>query len=602
MRPGWVLAAVLVLSAAPAPDAFAARAEPLDVPSGLGSPPEWGRDLPVAERVTRAESELNERGYYELPVLAWALLDPASATRETIERAVELAPHTPSVLFEAARQLRSPAQLAAAVSALLKSFPGIVWLLTLSGAAFGIGAFLAATWAILIGFLRTVSLHGHAFGHATAAQDPPAWPGVLIVLAGLVLIPLAGLGPAVVLGVAGALAAVRAERSASIFVAMAVATLGVVLGPALDHWARIAVTQGRDSAALMVWRVDRAQPLPGDRERLQGAVAREPDDLLLRMGLATAAKREGDIATARRALAILPESGTIALHAQAASLLGILHLADGEVDRAIGAFETSRSTNETASALYNLSQAYARGMRLVERTAPFAAARDLDPELVSRYTAFEGKNVHRFLIQEPIPLSAYLERAFRPSVEAAELARQVRLWTLGPGAPGWTWIVLLAIGFIAAGARRTGIRRCSRCERPLCARCAPKGKNASTCTRCANLFQRGSRIDPRIRRVHLDLDRKRQRRLSFSRAGLSLALPGAARMFDGRFAGGIVALVMLGMGVALVLTPGLVPLPFEVGGLGAVVPSALGYTLLAPAYLLGLADAREQLRRAGRTS
>ncbi len=91
-------------------------------------------------------------------------------------------------------------------------------------------------------------------------------------------------------------------------------------------------------------------------------------------------------------------------------------------------------------------------------------------------------------------------------------------------------------------------------------------------------------------------DRKRQRRLSVGRAGLSLLLPGAVPVFEGRFARGSLTLVMAGMGVALVMTPGLVPLPFEVGGLGSVVPALMGWLLVVPAYLWGMVDARAQMR------
>ncbi len=87
--------------------------------------------------------------------------------------------------------------------------------------------------------------------------------------------------------------------------------------------------------------------------------------------------------------------------------------------------------------------------------------------------------------------------------------------------------------------------------------------------------------------------------MALGRGSLAVLLPGAVRVFDGRFAGGIFALILAGMGVALVMTPGLVALPFEVGGLGAVVPTFLGWLLLGPAYLWALYDAREQLRRAG---
>ena len=189
----WLLATLLAMLATgmAAPGSVRAdRAEPLDVPLGLVVPPEVTADLDQSDRVERAHRAFEERGYTQLPVLAWALLD-AAGSPEDLEQIVELAPTTPSVLFEAARRSRDPAQLARSVAALIQSFPGVVWLLTLAGAALGLGAFLAAAWAILIGFLRTVNLHGHAFGHATAAQDPPSWPGVLLVLSGLALLPLA---------------------------------------------------------------------------------------------------------------------------------------------------------------------------------------------------------------------------------------------------------------------------------------------------------------------------------------------------------------------------------------------------------------------------
>ena len=567
----------------------------------MGLRPEAAASLALAERIDRAETALRDRGQRELPILAWALLQEEPASAENARRAVELAPATPAVLFEAARRLRSPLELVAALLALGKSFPGVLWLGAAGMGALGIGILLTATLVIVIGFIRTIGLHGHVLGHLTGGMEPPAWPGVLLGLAALALLPLAGIGPAGLLAAMGVLAAMRARMSTSIAVAVAVAGIGIVLGPLLDGWSRFAVLHGRDMPAMVTWRVDRTQQLPGDRERLERAVAREPDDLLLRLGLASAAKSQGDIAAARAALEYVSDTGTVALHAVATSTLGILYLADGEVNEAIAAFEDARSMRETAAVHYNLSQAYARGMRLMERTAPFSAARDLDPELVSRYTSFEGKNIHRFLIQEQIPLSAYVERALRASPEAEELAYEVRLWTLGPGVPAWSWLLFPLLGVVGLAARRTSITRCSRCERPLCASCAPGGPRVSTCVRCTRLFARGQRVDPRMRKLQLDLDRRRQRRRAWFRSTVSLLLPGAGRVLEGKVGLGALALVLTGMGAALVSIPELVPVPLEVGALGRSIPMLSGLAFLVPAYLFGLFDAREHLRRLSRT-
>jgi hypothetical protein len=254
---------------------------------------------------------------------------------------------------------------------------------------------------------------------------------------------------------------------------------------------------------------------------------------------------------------------------------------------------------EDAAVLFNLSQAYARGVRLVERMAPFQAARNLDPELVHRYTGFEGKNLHRFLIQGHVPLSAYLERTLRASPAAAELAHDVRLWTLGPGAASWAWLLLPVLGIAGAVLRRRSIRRCGRCERPLCERCAPKGMSGSSCVRCARLFARGANSDPRMRKLQLDLDRRRRRRSAWLRATVALLVPGGARVLEGRAVSGSLALLLAGTGAALALMPALVPVPFEVGGLGKALPLVAGCALLGPAYVWALADTRRQLKLAG---
>lgn len=588
--------ALLLVGSAPA-WAEVELAEPLDVPRGAGLRPETGAQLPLAERVSLAERDYRRRGYADLPVLAWALLeDSAAGDFKAAERAVSLAPHDPGVHFEAARRMNSPWELFQALATLTTSFPGVLWAIAVGGATLGLGALLAAFCVIAIGFVRSLGLHGHALGHLTSPSDPPVWPGAVLVLASLALVPLAGVGPAALLAAAGALAAMRARKRTSVAVAVALAVSGVILGPGLDYWSRAAVLHGRDTAVAVAWRADRAQPLPGDYVRLEQAVARDPADMLARIGLASLALHRGDLDAADSALEAHPNAGTADMHAQAANLRGIVHVARGDVDAAIAAFEDSRSLRLTAAVLYNTSQAYARGMRLLERSGPFSAARDLDPELVGEYTAFEGKNVHQFLIRGELPLRSYLQTAFMPSPEAAELAYGLRLDALGPRAPDWAWMALPVLGILGLSMRRSGIHRCTRCERPVCERCAPDGGTNSTCVRCAKLFARGSRSDPRVRKLQLDLDRKRQSRAARTRAGLSLVLPGAARVLDGGVAAGAFALAMVGTGAALFVAPALFPVPFELGALGDAIPRVVGWTLLGAAYAWGLVDSAKQLR------
>ena len=578
------------------------RAEPLEVPRGAAFVPEAAPQLSPLERVERGAAELRDRGNMELPVLAWALLYDASGpgASERVERALELAPSFAGVRFSAARALRSPSEAIGALVAVSESYPALLWLATLGGAAAGVGLLFAAAAVLIVVFARTVTLHGHGIGHVLAGRDPPAWPGGLLLVSVLALLPLVGLGPVTVLAAAGAIAALRAPRSSSIAVALVLVALGLGLGPGADYWGRLVATQIGDAQGRIVWRIERGQPLPGDRQELASALARRPDDLLLRLGLASLAKREGDMPAAQSLLADVPETGTRALHAQAANLRGIVHLALGEVPEAISAFRDALAMRQSAAVLYNLSQAYARGMRLLERTAPFRAARDLDPELIATYTSFSGNNVHRYLIEDRPPLSAYFARALTARPAADVITADVRARAFGRAAPEWLWMVLPLLGVFALMLRRQSIRRCSRCERPLCTRCSG-GRGGNSCVRCAKLFSKNAGSDPRVRKMHLELDRQRQRRLALARAAVAVVLPGGARVLEGRPFLAIFALFIAGFGAAFALLRLELLPPFDVGELGSWLPLVGGTLLLALAYGWAFLDVRRELRLAGRS-
>lgn len=560
--------------------------EALEVPRGPLPQPEESASGPLAERVRAATEVMRLHGYTELPVLAWSLLrawrvsgDPALA-----EQALELAPGSPSVAFEVGWALRRPLSMLRAGFGLPATFPGAVWLLTWLGALVGIASLLGAACICALAFARTVALHGHAFGHLTALRDPAAWPGVLLAIAMLSALPVAGFGPAVVLAGAGMLAAMRLPLREAVALVGVLAAVGGLLGPPLEHWARMAALPGLERPLLGAWRLEYGQPVSEDLERVESARLRHPDDPVLRLALAAAWKRAGDLDRAEGLLRNFRAGGAAPLAARAANLEGIVHLARGEVPRAIRRFERARSSEESAPVLFNLSQAHGRALDLASQRELFAAARSLDPERVSRYTAYQGTNLHTYLMENPIPLLTYLRAGFEPSVEAAQLARAVRRVLLGAWYPELAWAALPGLGLLGLALRRRGLTRCDRCMRPICERCVPEEVTGTTCLRCARLFSASRELDARMRKREVQRDRRRQRRLARAIGLAGAVVPGAGRALEGHLATGFLGIGLTGFGIAAYLAALWVPVTPEVGRLGTVLPATAAAAVLVPLY------------------
>jgi hypothetical protein len=243
--------------------------------------------------------------------------------------------------------------------------------------------------------------------------------------------------------------------------------------------------------------------------------------------------------------------------------------------------------------LYNLAQAHGRAVRLMERSALFESARALDPDLISEYTRFEGANVHRYLIQDPIPLRLYLERGLADSMEAHALSRTIRAWAFGPGSPTWAWALLPFAAVVGFALQRRGAWRCARCERAMCTACEGEGTE-TTCGRCVRVFARDGRSDPRLRRLHLEQERKRRRRIAGVLLGVSVAVPGVSRILGGRSGLGAVVLVLAALGWTFALSPHVVTAPFELGSLGEWL-WFLPALLIPFTYMIGAFEAREYL-------
>lgn len=591
------LLALLWLAPVARADADLRRADPLDVPAGAQPEPENAASLPASDRVREAAAVLRERGHSELPVLAWALLDAARLQDqdELAEFAIELAPSSPGVRFEAARITGDPLEVAAAFAALARDLPGLLWLISLAGTALLGGLLVLVLGVCLVAALRGLPLHAHALGHRMTSQEPPVWPGILLCVASVCALPLLGVGVVGIAAAAGALGGLRLPRGQTLRLALALVALGATLGLGLDRVAPALVASGRESDLIAAWRIDRGEALPGDLESVQRASARDPGDTLFRFALATDWKRRGDLEHLLEALGEPSSSAEPALRSAAFNLRGIARLADGDLAEAIPAFERARSADESASVMFNLSQAYGRALLLSEQEAAFSAASALDSKLVNRYLAASGASVHSVLIQTPLSLAIYLARTLEPSAESKALARDLRERMLGPLEPDHLWLALPIVGALAFVFRRSSVTRCSRCKRPLCSECSREAMLAGTCARCVRLFANRETTDPRMRKQQLDLDRRRERHAQIRLAASTLIVPGCADLLEGRWLRGMATLFALGLGLGMLRAPLLLPLPWELGTFGVVAPYALGALLVAPLYLLGLAQAAGRL-------
>ena len=604
------LALVALLALAPASAARAgvdtgvSHADPLQVPTGPLPEPENSAGKPAAERVANAADALRDRGFDELPILAWALLESAQSERrpELVARAVELAPDSPGVLFEAARISNDPHAYVSALAALAKSLPGVLYALGFAGVLLGGGALALALGVSAFAALRGFGLHGHAFGHSVASKDPPGWTGVLLLLAALGALPLFGVGPLALAGLFGGFGALRLRRAEAACTAIALTVAGFALGPGLDRLAPALTAVGRAPELIAAWRIDRGQSLPGDFNRVESASKRHPDDALLHLALATAWMRRGDLARAETALGTPGDDADPAIVAAQLNLRGIVRLAQGDIAQAIPAFERARSTAESAPVVFNLSQAYGRALRLSDQQPTFEAASRLDADLVSKYMSNEGANVHRTLIESSLPLALYAARALAPSEESRTLASELRARLLGSFQGERAWWILPAAGIAGFALRRKSVARCSRCDQPICARCSREARSAGTCMRCVRLFIKRENTDPRLRKLELARDRSRQRRAVLAQAVAALAAPGAVDLLDERLWRGSLRLFALGAGLAALYAPALLPVPWDLGTLGFALPVCTALALLAPTALFALvqtAGRLAQLRRRG---
>jgi len=589
------------------------RVEPLEVPRGLGPAPEQHPDLAPQARIELGLASRMERGYPERPMLAWSLIresqrvsNPALASR-----AVEVASNTPMIVFEAFLAGASGATPLDLVRSFRSNLPALVWL----GGLICLGLLLAAlaslTIAASVGMARTLTLHGHAISHQLPGESTPSWLGPLALVALLSVLPLFGFGPLLCVASMATLAIVRSSAPQGAWLVGLLVAAGLAIGPGLDYTARILTQPLAQPQLAAAWRGEKREPLPLDAAYLEAAAradrasddAADSDAAQLVDPIATYAwgsslKHQGRLDEAER---VLRERGAAdrQLESRSSNLLGILHLARGDVSSALSEFERARAVSESATVLYNLSQTYARSVELLKRESLYAAARDLDPDLVSQYASLEGANVHRYVIQEPLPLGLYLARVFDDTPQARAWVADMRARALGAWVPGIGWLLLPLLGGVGWALRRENLSRCRRCDRPVCRACMPPGGGAA-CARCERLFSARARIDARVRKQQAELDRKQQNRLRWLRCVWSALFPGIGAWRHGNAWFGGTRLVLGALALGGLAASWLTPVPFEVGS-AARVPVWGFAGLLGVLYAIEVVGIQRELARKVKT-
>ena len=105
-----------------------------------------------------------------------------------------------------------------------------------------------------------------------------------------------------------------------------------------------------------------------------------------------------------------------------------------------------------------------------------------------------------------------------------------------------------------------------------------------------------------MRKVQLDKDRRRERWAQARLAAGALLMPGSADVVEGRWLRGTASLFALGLGVGLLRAPAILPLPWDLGGLGESAPWAVGLALLVGLYALAVAQSLGRLATLRRVS
>ena len=529
--------------------------DPIDDPWLSEQGPAVAKPIEVArEQVAFAWSEAPEAAYARAAAVRRVRLElglgdlvaPArvilsQATHEDLDIytafAEDLAPNTPSIHIAHVRALLSDGDVGGAIRGVGHLFMSVafglssqLWLIENLTFTLMIVMLAAALGFISLSALQVYRHAAHDLGDLLGGRRTPVFAGIAG-LACLLLAPLVVgegvIGLALALFILAFAYAKSAQRNVLV---MAAIMLLIALYPMARLVSIATSLVDQDPVGDSVMSVVAGTETLADVERLESVAETDP---VASHALAYRARRYGREEFSRTQLEALgdrhPSDGFVL------AALGNIKMRRGETDQAIGFYERAAPQLDSATLLFDLSQAYARAFRMEEYEQTIERAQSIDSGAVEALSSLGDSN----LVADLVFPSHLLRDRFISSAmsrnEQFDLAA-----TLAPGRLGGNWILtasafaLSVLCCMLFANRFDHSSQCVRCGHRICTRCEETVWSEELCEGCHHLFQSPEATDPSLRMARLQALAKREVKIDRAVLLTSLFVPGAAGLASRR--------------------------------------------------------------------
>jgi len=241
----------------------------------------------------------------------------------------------------------------------------------------------------------------------------------------------------------------------------------------------------------------------GTEEKLRTWLLTHPDDPEVLFSLGLAEKRQGRYPEAgelyRRAIQQDPK------FSEALSNLGNVYLAQKQTTLAIGSYQQAIGINPDRGAYYyNLWRAYSQESYLSGKIdQALQRAQQLDPELISYYSAIDSPNLNRLVIDETLTPQRFWKRSFDQLVGREGFLFPVfKAWFEKTPSRVPFLTPVLFLGFLIAMARfcrtRRFLTRCPMCGSPTYRFYLGTSDQEFICFNCYRMFIQKEKLHPKI--------------------------------------------------------------------------------------------------------
>ncbi len=196
-------------------------------------------------------------------------------------------------------------------------------------------------------------------------------------------------------------------------------------------------------------------------------------------------------------------------------------------------YKKSLEIKPLVTAYYNLSQTSRETIDFAKGDEYFLEATKLDREAVSKFRAVSSRSLNRFVIDETLPSSLFLDKLKSRDTEIVRISLYHSSML--------TYVVALFIGIVFV-MLDTSIRRkafrCNRCSTILCSKCSRELLWGQMCSKCYKSIVKLDQLDSRERVAKLLKVQELQQRKKTIIKGLSFIFPGLAHIYSGKILAG----------------------------------------------------------------